>query len=300
MRKRSLLVLPFLVLILCLSSCEMTGIFPGKNSVPLGEQLTSSAVTGYTITWNMKFGEDGRQIFDLHLPVKDTVTKDYPTVSLVMVHGGGWSLLDKVFISNVVEDFKQRKLNLAISNVNHRLAGADGVVYEDMIEDFSLFFKKHKSLRDSLNLSDRILLWGYSSGGHLLMSYAYTHPSDDFVNIAAVAAPTDLTDPDIRERMTYNGKNLTELLMGESYDSNPQAYRNASPYFLAGRRSTPTLLFYGGNDYLVDKSQGEKLNKALLNKKVKSEFHLIEDAGHEMDGKMPQISDEIIKYWKTL
>jgi acetyl esterase/lipase len=298
--KNYYLLLSFAIL---LSSCEaLEKIGPGRSKVSLGEKLTSSEITSYTITWNMKYGENGRQLFDLHMPVKqpDSLEKQHPAVSLVMVHGGGWSLLDKYFITVAVEDFKRRGLNLAIFNVNHRLAGTDGVTYEDMIEDFDLFFKTHKSLKDSLNLSDEILLWGYSSGGHLLMSYAYTHPSDDFVNIAAIASPTDLTDPHIRTKITDSGRNLTELLIGQPYDSNPDAYKNASPYYLAGRHSTSTSLFYGGNDYLVDKSQGEKLNKVLLEKKVKSEFHLVEDAGHEMDGKMPQIADELIRYWKTL
>ena len=297
--KKVYLLIPVLYVWICTSCEPLETIFPAKGP-SFEQQLTTPTVKGYTVSWNMRYGENGRQIFDLHLPQKDTVTQDYPTISLVMVHGGGWSLLDKRFISVAVEDFKRRGLNLAIFNVNHRLAASDGVTYDDMMEDFDLFFQEQRSLRDSLHLSDKVLLWGYSSGGHLLMSYAYTHPSKDFVNVAAIASPTDLTDPEIRNKIFDNGRNLTELLVGEPFDQNPRAYEEASPYYLAGRHSTSTSFFYGGNDLLVDKSQGEKLNSLLRKKKVESDFHLLPEADHEMNGQMPGIADELIKYWKTL
>src|SRR5690606_4609781 len=96
------------------------------------------------------------------------------------------------------------------------------------------------------------------------------------------------------------GRNLTALLMGDSYSEIPSAYKYASPYFYVRKYSPPTILFYGGNDILVGAEQGEKLFKELNDKKVPSAYSLYSEATHEMDGNMGKIADETVRFLKNL
>ncbi|MCR9063221.1 MAG: alpha/beta hydrolase [Cytophagales bacterium] len=290
--------------ILMTSCSQLSDINPlniAKKKDKLADKLNTGTVVNYQSKMNLSYGDDFLQKYDLYTPVLDSVPEGTKSVSLVMVHGGGWSLLDKAFLNSVVEQFKNQKVNVSIFNINHRLAGQNGIVFKDIMEDFSLFFDHHKSMRDSLNLSDDIILWGYSSGGHLALTYSYEYPSPDIKAVAAVVAPTDLTEESIYNNI-YDDKNrnLTELLIGAPYTQNPQAYKEASPFYKVSRNSSSTILFYGGNDNLVSTAQGEKLYKALKDKKVGTEFQVIPNADHEMNGKMPLVVNETVRFLKTL
>jgi acetyl esterase/lipase len=231
----------------------------------------------------------------LYIPNHDI--EDIKSVTLVLVHGGGWSILDKSFLNIVVEDFKRRNLNLTIFNINHRLAGLDNVRFEDIMNDFNLFFQHYESLKSNLNLSDDLMLWGYSSGGHLALSYAYKYGHMDIKLVTAVSSPTDLTVASI-----YKGiidpkfGNMTERLIGHSFEEDPGAYKSASPYYMAGKGSPNTLLFYGGQDEIINKSQGEKLTINLRKKKVACEFNLMPQATHDIGAEIVNINDNLMKY----
>ncbi len=288
-----------LALLICglMSSCEALNFLePFQNSATLGEVLRTESKLSYEKKYNQSYSEDPYQKYDLYLPKKDSSASENPTVSLVMVHGGGWNLLDKSYLNSVVYEFTKKGLNLAVFNINHRLADHDSTQFGGIMDDFHLFFKHHDSLKTNLGLSDRVILWGYSSGGHLALSYAYKFSQYDIDAVIAVAAPTDLTDKAIHQGIFDDkNRNLTELLIGHPYDENPEAYKDASPYFMVHKQNPVTLLFYGGNDILVDKSQGQKLNEALRDNKIQSEFRLVFEATHDFDNKMGEITDEAIR-----
>jgi acetyl esterase/lipase len=266
----------------------------------MGQLLTAGNITSYTVEKNRSYGPDKLQNYDLYRPVG--TGESVPSVSVVLIHGGGWSLLDKSFLDPVVEEFKKRTVNVTIFNINHRLAGSPGVNFPQIMEDLDLFFEHQQSLKSELNLNDDVVLWGYSSGGHLALTYAYKRKKRFIKSVAAVAAPADLTQPSI-----YNGivddknRNLTALLLGGTYDQKPEAYQDASPIFEVDGNSVPTVLFYGDNDQIVDdQNQGERLHTALKGRNVKTRFHAVSDATHEMHGKMPGIVNNTINFWKTL
>lgn len=294
-----------LFIAVAMQSCEMVSdISPftqHEKRPPLVDLMTNQTVHWYDVKFNQSYGENRFQKYDVYIPHVDSLDTDKKSVSVVLVHGGGWSLLDKSFLAEAAQHFANQKLNITIFNINHRLAGIDSVTFDDMMEDFDLFFDHHDSLKNELNLSDEIVLWGYSSGGHLALSYTYIYDKRNIRAVTAVAAPTDLTDETINQGIKDDkNRNLTELLIGQPYAENPEAYRRASPYFAVDRRCSTTLLFYGGNDNLVSSEQGEKLESLLTKKRVQSEFHLLADANHEMHGKMGEIVSETIDFMKNL
>jgi acetyl esterase/lipase len=291
------------LLICCfLTSCEeFRALEPFQRKATLGDALRTDYKLIYETRYNQNYGEDPYQKYDLYLPKRDSSFAEKPTISLIMVHGGGWSLLDKSYLNSVVYEFTKKGLNLAVFNINHRLADHNDTNFAEIMDDFSLFFEHHDSLKTNLGLSDRVVLWGYSSGGHLALSYAYKFRRREIDAVIAMAAPTDLTDKAIHQGIFDDkNRNLTELLIGQSYQANPEAYKEASPYFMVHKKNPTTLLFYGGNDILVDKAQGEKLNKALRKKNIQSEFRLVYEATHDFDNKMGQITDDILSLLEDL
>lgn len=275
---------------------------PGNTGISLNDKLTLATPQGYTVKKNQSYGPSERQVYDVYSPVLSTNDKGNKSISVVMVHGGGWSLLDKSYLDGVVEIFKQKNLNITIFNINYRLPISDGVVFSDIMQDFDRFFSVHQSLKFEYNLDEEVVLWGYSSGGHLALIYSYKYPKTYIKAVAAVVAPTDLSQPGI-----YNGilddknRNLTEFLIGSSYENNPEAYRTASPYYALDSQSVSTVLFYGDQDNLVDyQMQGKRLFEKLRSNNVKSDFYLISGASHDMTGKMGEIVTKTVDFLKQL
>lgn len=76
-----------------------------------------------------------------------------------MVHGGRWSLLDKSYLNSVIYKFTKKGLNLALSDVYFRLADYSNTNFEEIMNDFNLFFEHHDNLKINLGLSNRVVLW---------------------------------------------------------------------------------------------------------------------------------------------
>ncbi|WP_341225790.1 alpha/beta hydrolase [uncultured Arcticibacterium sp.] len=269
-----------------------------EQNVSLAAKLTAAVPSGYNVKKDQSYGPSATQAYDLYTPIVSDSTKK--SVSLVMVHGGGWSLLDKSFLDNVVELFKRENLNITIFNINHRLPLSDGVTFDGVMEDFNLFFEHQQTLKQQLNLSEDVVLWGYSSGGHLALTYSYKFPKPYIKSVAAVAAPTDLTQESIYKGIVDDKeRNLTEKFIGVAYDSNPNAYKAASPIFDINAQSAKTILFYGQRDGLVDvDEQGRRLYNKLIANNVKASFKALPNATHDMKGEMPGIVIETIRFLK--
>ncbi len=279
-----------------------TGVItPPKPDNSLATKINSESPDGYQAIGDLTYGPSQFHNFDLYKPVFDKSAKHAKSVALIIVHGGGWSLLDKSFINGAVEEFKKKEINITIFNINHQLAGYPGIYFNQIMGDFDLFFNHLNSLKTELNLADEVIMWGYSSGGHLALSYSYLHPARNIKAVVGFVAPTDLTMPGIYNNIfDSKNQNLTEQLIGVSFIDNPQLYQDASPYFMANSSSPPTLLIYGENDKTVPASQGEKLDARLKENKVTAEYHLIPNASHEMIGKMPEVINLTLAFLNKL
>lgn len=279
------------IAVLATSSCEDGNSIFKKKSTVLQQKLNANTVVDYNTTKDLSYGPDGFHKYDLYTPNfdpnQDSVAK---SIALVMVHGGGWSLLDKQYLQGAVEEFKKQHINVTIFNINHRLANGSSVLLPQIMEDFDQFFDHLETQKSVLNLDKEVLLWGYSSGGHLALTYAYSNTNRNIAQVTALVAPTDLTDKNLREALIDEKfGDLTQRLVGVSYEENPEAYKKASPLYINSKSSIPTLLYYGGNDSLVNQVQGEKLRKELKRKNVNVTLEVYPQATHEMEEQIPKI-----------
>jgi predicted esterase len=141
--------------------------------------------------------------------------------------------------------------------------------------------------------SERIGLFGASSGGHLSLLLATTgdignpNSTEEFEKssgrVAAVAVhnpPTELkrfigfildTNPDILKRVT-------------ALALEPKEFKEFSPVYYISSDDPPTLIIHGDKDQVVPIIEGESMYKELLKAGVKSDFVKIPGAGHGSEG----------------
>ncbi len=286
---------------LLLNSCnqlESPEPIVGQNLKPkLGDLLRKSEAINYKIEYNLKYGEYNLQAYDLYRPV--LTVDSIPSILLVTIHGGGWGLLDKSFLDPFVDRFKSKKLNLTIMNINHRLVEEGKITFDNIMDDLDVLMNHIESRKEELRLNGEILLFGYSSGGHIAMSYAYNHPEITNIKaVSAVVAPTDLTLEDVRKNIfSQNKGNLTEILVGKKYSEDPVAFKEASPFYKISKSTTPTVLFYSGQDEILEEIHGKKTYDALKNKKVETSFYLYPSENHEMKSAYNDIIDKSIAFY---
>ncbi len=100
--------------------------------------------TEYYQELDISYGPSNHQKFDLYLPRNRSNT----TKVIVLVHGGGWSGGDKVDM-NAFKDIMRLDLpDIAIVNINYRLADANHNPYPMQIEDLTSVIDHLKEKQD--------------------------------------------------------------------------------------------------------------------------------------------------------
>jgi acetyl esterase/lipase len=131
--KRLKLLFLNLIVVLFIYNCS-------KESSEIGGTNEVLDSLKYYEELNISYGNDANQTFDLYLPAKRTTN----TKTMILIHGGGWSSGDKSDM-NVIKDLIRLDLpNLAIANINYRLANQSEKPYPMQIEDITSiinFFK---------------------------------------------------------------------------------------------------------------------------------------------------------------
>ena len=222
---------------------------------------------------NISYGSDSEQVFDLYLPANRT----NETKVMILVHGGGWVSGDK----NDMNPFKDYLLtqfpDIALVNMNYRLANQTTPPYPMQINDISNVVLYLKDRMDEYTISDRIGFIGTSAGAHLSLLWSYAFDSQDQVNmVCGIVGPTNFTDPAYLEN---TNPDLQELL--DLYDQATLSFlEEVSPYHQVTSIAPPTILFYGGMDPLVPITQGTDMRDKLSELGVIYEFTLYPNEGH--------------------
>lgn len=273
-----------------------TPITPPVTPVPKPD-TTAVVVSDYRSELNVAYGSDQLQKLDVYLP--NLSSGKQASVSIIMIHGGGWKEGDKSFITSLAEKLKAQKKNIAIFNINHRLTFMQGVKLNEQLADIGSVINFINSNKAKYNLSGDIVLFGHSAGGHLALTYAYKNTSNPNIKaVVGLAAPTDLTQADIQKSIVdKNGQNLTELLVGVPYSQNPDAYVQSSPFHIVPKNAQPTLLLYGDADQIVNFSQGEKLFEKLKTLNVKTAFKKYSQGTHDLNN-MNDIFEQTTAFMK--
>ena len=221
---------------------------------------------------NVSYGSNSQQVFDLYLPANRSNT----TKTLILIHGGGWTSGDKADMDGLLQLLKQNLPNYAFVNLNYRLATTGNPALPMQINDIASAINNLKT--NNYGISNKFGFVGISAGGHLSMLYGYANNSlNEIKMVCSIVGPTNFTDPNY-----LNNAPLSVLYLavaGQTYNSNPVFFQNASPLLKATSVSPPTILLYGNTDPLVPITQGKDMNDKLNQLGVYNEFTLY-NGGH--------------------
>ncbi|WP_317206757.1 alpha/beta hydrolase [Psychroserpens luteolus] len=223
---------------------------------------------------NVSYGTDSDQVFDLYLPANRTIN----TKVMILVHGGGWTSGDKADMNPLKDLMLQDLPNIAIVNINYRLADENNPPYPMQIEDITTIVNLLKTNQNDYVISNDIGFLGTSAGAHLSMLWSYAFDTENDVKmVASIVGPTNFTDP-----AYLNNQNpvLQELIDTFGIDTSINFLEEVSPYHQVTASAPPTTLFYGGQDPLIPTSQGVDMEARLTSLGVTHQFTLYPDAGH--------------------
>ncbi|WP_299547651.1 alpha/beta hydrolase [Seonamhaeicola sp.] len=227
---------------------------------------------------NISYGSDTDQTFDLYLPANRTSD----TKTLLLVHGGGWTSGDKSSMNYLKDLIKTEIPEIAIANINYRLADDSNPPFPMQIDDITSIIDYLKTNKSKYTISEKTGFIGSSAGGHLSLLWSYAFDTDSNVNmVCSIVGPTNFTDP---HYLNNTDPNLQEII--DIYGENPSTafLEMLSPYHRVTASAPSTILFYGGLDPLVPSSQGTAMRDKLVALNVHHEFTLYPNEAHGWTG----------------
>ncbi len=241
-------IVSIFILSCCLNSCSEP-----ENISPLVE---SSML-------DVSYGTHPRQKYDIYLPAG----RDVNTPVILMIHGGAWKAGQKEDFNSYVTLIKNNWNNVAVVNMNYRLASnEDNVHHEQIMDDIKTVIGQVIEKQNDYQISSDMGIVGASAGGQLAMIYAYKHNDYDNINcVASIFGPSI-----IKDWTWYNSFNpwlggsvgdiLTEYV-GQPWDDT--VYESVSPYWNINLNSQPTIIFHGNLDVIVPIYQSQWLHGKL-------------------------------------
>ena len=227
---------------------------------------------------NISYGSHSDQVFDLYLPANRT----QETKVMILIHGGGWTSGDKSDMNSFRDYILQNLSDIAVVNMNYRLANETTDAYPTQINDITSVVDFLKNKQSEYVISDDLGFIGTSAGGHLALLWSYAFDSNNQTDmVCSVVGPTNFTDPAYLEN---TNPILQEMLDLFGVDATTAFLEEVSPYHQASNTSPPTILFYGGQDPLIPTTQGTDMRDKLQELGVIHDFTLYENAGHGWTG----------------
>ena len=229
---------------------------------------------------NVSYGKDSLQKMDVYLPEgrSQNITR-----SFVLIHGGSWNKGNKSDFNPYVDSIKRRFPGYAIFNLNYRLynGGHQFPAQENDVKQ-AIDFIVHNASEYQVN-HDSLVLLGASAGGHLALLQAYKYTKPKIVAVIDFFGPTDLTAMYRKPWHPYLPVAL-ELVTGTNPNKDAERYLDWSPVHFVTTSSTPTLIFHGAKDQLVDISQSRALKEKLENAGVSHELVIYPEQRHGWHG----------------
>lgn len=238
-----------------------------------------------TTKWNVVYREvDGKKVkADVYFPEGEG---PYPIV--VMVHGGAWALGDKFDL--IMHGRELAKAGFVAVSVNYRLAPKHKI--EDQLEDCRAAVKWAVTNASDWNGDkNRLALWGYSAGGHLVSLLALDRQNGDpvYKAVAAGGAPCEFSF------IPSNARTLA-YVFGGSQEEMPEQYKKYSPVEYAKAGSPPFLFFHGDKDMIVPHSSSKALHRRLSDARVESTYYTAKNKGHIMTFLDKESRKEVVEF----
>jgi len=267
---KNLLVLFITIVMLCTCSTDNGIITPEEQQEPL-EEAPKEPLEAESFL-DVSYGTAREQVFDIYLPAN----RSEDTKVLVLVHGGGWSSGDKADMNGFKDFVIQQLPELAIVNMNYRLADKNNLPYPMQTDDITTVVNTLKNTKEEYQIGNDLGFIGVSAGAHLSLLWAYALDTEKKVNmVCSIVGPTNFLDPAYQ-----NSEDETVKELISQFGPNNEILEEASPLQKLSDGAPPTILFYGGQDPLIPVSQGVDLASKLTDLSIEHEFILYETEGH--------------------
>ena len=142
----------------------------------------------YYVIENASYGEYGeRSLYDAAFP------KGVEKAPIILfIHGGGWTAGSK---DGAVKGFVKNSADGYIYvALNYRYIG-DGVTCYDILDDITACLVSVKKDAEKLGVEvGKMMIYGYSAGGHLSLMYAYKMADESPFEVGMVASYSGVTD----------------------------------------------------------------------------------------------------------
>ncbi|GGG43502.1 alpha/beta hydrolase [Bizionia arctica] len=227
---------------------------------------------------NVSYGPDNDQRFDIYLPAN----RNFDTEVMILVHGGGWSAGDKTDMNGFRDFIRSEFPNMAIVNINYRLANPDNQPYPMQLNDITSVINYLKTNQNYYIIDDDFGFIGASAGAHLSLLWSYAFDTENNIDmVCSIVGPTNFTDP---AYLNNTNPELQAMLDLYGIEATTEHLEEVSPYHRVTATAPPTILFYGALDPLVPTTQGTDMRDKLDVLGVTNEFTLYPNGGHGWTG----------------
>lgn len=265
-RNFSIAVLAFLIVYIvssCIKGPELTEPpdLPGPSNLP------------DSTFYNASYGADSKHTYDAYLPAG----RDTQTPVLILIHGGAWKAGQKEDFTSYVSVIRSKWKNVAIINMNYRLASnANSIHHDEIMDDIHTLLRHLDSNKRNFQMSYRTALLGASAGGQLAMIYSYKYNHlHNIKTVGNIFGPSFINDWSwYNSTNIWLGGNVGDILteyVGQPWDS--AVYSGVSPYWQVTSSIQPTIIFHGNLDPIVPVYQSQWMRSRLTSNNVPNEYY---------------------------
>lgn len=237
---------------------------------------------------NVAYGTDALQKMDLFLPANRTTTA---TKVMIVVHGGSWSIGDKLDMATYVETLKTRLPDYAFFNINYRLYNGSTNTFPTQEQDVKALTDFIYSKRAEYIISDKFVILGASAGAHLALLQAYKYATPKIKAVVDLYGPTDMIDMYNNPASIFApADSVAKIVTGSttgtptSNATNTALYNSSSPINFVTQQSPATIIFHGGVDILVRPTQSTSLISKLSQNSIINQYVLYPLENHAYQG----------------
>jgi acetyl esterase/lipase len=209
---------------------------------------------------------------------------------VVLLHGGGWRVGSRAMMDPYAEALAARGY-VAVA-AEYRLLGESPWPAQADDVKTALAWARDNAARLGC-LAERIVVQGFSAGGHLALIATADLIEQGVARPAAVVAffpPAEL----VLEAPNDALARFAAMLLGDR--ANAEDARRASPVHRIGPGFPPTFLLHGGADWMVAPEASLNLYGALTRAGAPAELHIYAGHHHEFSGEpsmVARVIDEV-------
>lgn len=249
-----------------LVSCDPSAPNPGDTNGPVSD------LPARTIK-DTAYGTQSKHTMDIYLPAgRNTNTK-----VIFLVHGGAWKSGAKEDMNVLIPLIQAQWNNVAIVNMNYRLANGSTVIADTIMQDISNAVRFIADNSAGFAVSSSFGMIGASAGAQLCLLYGYKYNQNNWVKaVGNLYGPSNMYDWSWYNSFNvFLGSSIKDIMInyiGTAWDT--VQYAAVSPYTqLSAAQNVPTISFHGNLDPIVPVYHSQWLKAKLDNLNIANEYY---------------------------